>query len=222
MIDELPPDVRALVAASRSRLAPDPATVARLHARVHTAVAAGGVAAGTSAVIAKLAVVAVAAATVGTVAYVRHAPARATAPAITIATHAAAADEDVEVAPRISVVEREPEPPPPAQPAAAAVPPPPVPAAPHASLARETELVDQALQALHRGDHPAVLALMHAYDVETAGHGQLAQDAAAIAVEAACRSHDPTASTRFDAFTRTWPNSAQHARLAVACQQGDP
>ena len=224
MIDELPPDVRALISASRGRLAPDAATVARLHASVRAAVAVGGgVATGATAVIAKLAVVAVAVATVGTVAYVRHGSSQpAIAPTIAVTTTTTTAADDTEVAPRIIAVEREPAPRPPAEPVVVA----PVttipPVATPPSLAREIDLVDQASKALHRGDHAAVLAIIHTYDAETSGHGQLAQDAAAIALEAACASNAPDAAAKLAAFTRRWPHSAQHTRFAAVCHEGDP
>ena len=224
MIDDLPPDVRALISASRSRLAPDAVTVARLHTSVQAAVAVGGgVAAGATAVIAKLAVVAVAVATVGTIAYVRHTSSPpAVAPTIAMTTATTTADDEPEVAPRIVAVEREPAPRPPAGPVAAPIAAaPPVPPPPPPSLAREIDLVDRASKALHRGDHAAVLAIIHTYDAETSGHGQLAQDAAAIALEAVCASNDPDAATKLAAFTRRWPHSAQHTRLAAVCHEGD-
>lgn len=223
MIDDLPPDLRALISASRSRLAPDAATIARVHTSVHAAVATGGIAAGASAIVAKLAVVVAitAAVATATVAYVRHTPSKpAVAPTITITESSAASDEP-EIAPRIIAVEREPAPHPAIEPVVAPVAPIPAPPPAPPTLAREIELIDRASKALHRADHAAVLATIATYDAETSGHGQLAQDAAAIALEAACGANDPTAATKLAAFTRRWPHSAQHTRFAAACHQGD-
>lgn len=219
MIDELPPDVRALITASRSALSPDAATVARMHAGVHAAVATGGVAAGASAVVAKIAVAAVVA-TGAAVAYVRHSSSAppAEAPTVTL-VEPSVAEHDVDVAPRVIVVEREPAPPP----AVTRRPPPARVASPVkvvvANLAREIELVDQASRALRRGNHAAVQAAIRAYEIETAGHGQLAEDAAAITLEAACRSNDPDAAAKLAAFTRRWPHSALHTRLLAVCHE---
>jgi hypothetical protein len=225
MIDDLPPDVRALVSASRARLAPDVATVARLHASVHTAVAAGGAVAGITTVaakltlVAKLTVVAVAVTTLGTLAYVHHSGSvPAVAPTIALPTAQGEVDE-LEVAPRITIVKRDPAPPEIAKdPVLAPVPPP---SAPPASLAREVELVDQASQALHRGDHAGVAAAVRSYEVETMGHGQLAEDAAAIALESICVSNDPAAPQKLASFAQRWPHSAQHTRLVTVCHEGD-
>jgi len=71
---------------------------------------------------------------------------------------------------------------------------------------------------LRHGDYTTALATIHTYDTETAGRGQLAEDAAAIEVEAECRSKSSTAAARFDAFDRAWPLSAQRARLVEACK----
>jgi hypothetical protein len=89
----------------------------------------------------------------------------------------------------------------------------------HADLAREVALVDQAMAGLRRGDTTAALDAIHRYDAETAGGGQLAEDAAAIAVEALCQQGDGSASAKLDAFDRRWPHSAQRARLSTACHR---
>jgi hypothetical protein len=161
---------------------------------------------------------------------VRHTPSRpAVAPTIEVAsTQTTAAEPDV--APRIVSSEREPAPPAATEPAApaanapsevaptAATPTPPA----RLTLAREIALVDQASQALHRGDQAAVAAAISTYDLETAGHGQLAEDAAAIALEAACVSNAPDAATKLAAFNQRWPKSGQHNRLAAVCHKGSP
>ena len=56
---------------------------------------------------------------------------------------------------------------------------------------------------------------MHA--AETRGSGQLAEDAAAIEVEALCRLHDPSVSAKLDAFDARFPRSAQRSRLTTEC-----
>lgn len=85
-------------------------------------------------------------------------------------------------------------------------------------LAREVELVDSALTALRRGEPRAALAAVRVYTAEAGTRGQLAEDAAAIEVEALCTLHDPTAAARHSAFEARWPASAQHAKLARACR----
>src|SRR5262249_19093238 len=75
-------------------------------------------------------------------------------------------------------------------PAPAPPPPAPSPAPAAATLAREIQLVDRAMASLRAQRYAAVLITVHTYDAETAGGGQLAEDAAAIAVEAMCRSGD--------------------------------
>nr|MBA3539244.1 hypothetical protein [Deltaproteobacteria bacterium] len=85
------------------------------------------------------------------------------------------------------------------------------------SLAREVELIDGAMASLRTGDARAALVAIRNYDSETAGTGQLAEDAAAIQVEALCAIKDPTAVTRLATFDQRYPRSAQRSRLADAC-----
>jgi hypothetical protein len=102
--------------------------------------------------------------------------------------------------------------------APAAPAPTPAPAAPRrADLAREVALVDQAMAALRRGEPAAALAAVRVHAAETAGAGQLAEDAAAIEIEALCRLHDPTAGAKLAAFDARWPRSAQRSRLTARC-----
>ena len=91
-----------------------------------------------------------------------------------------------------------------------------IPAA-RADLAREVELVDLAMAALRRGDTAAALAASRTHAAETRGAGQLAEDAAAIEIEALCRRHDPSVATKLDAFDARFPRSAQRSRLSVTC-----
>jgi hypothetical protein len=98
-------------------------------------------------------------------------------------------------------------------PAAAAPPPSP----PRADLAREVTLVDQAMAALRRGDAAAALAAVGVHAAETGGAGQLAEDAAAIEIEALCRLRAPSVAQKLAAFDAKWPESAQRSRLTSRC-----
>jgi hypothetical protein len=86
-----------------------------------------------------------------------------------------------------------------------------------ATLAREVELVDRAMTALRAGQPDHALAAIAVFERETAGHGQLAEDAAAIDIEARCRLHDADLGARLAAFDARWPHSAQRPRLTAAC-----
>ena len=263
MIDELPPDARALRAAGRDRMGPDAATVARLRSRVEAAVIlaasatavssatpASAATASTTAVSAtasvaakSLAVKLVVLATVGTSTYVaRDAVMRGAVSSdlVTQATGAPAAAEMPEpvapplapaapkIQPELAVVPATVEAPAPAAnkrkaPARRSEP---VPAPPaltpepaHATLAREIELVDRASLAVHGGDLVAALAALRTYDAETAGAGQLAQDAAALHIEVLCRTHDAAATGELAAFERRWPRSPQRSHLTTVCTE---
>lgn len=80
-------------------------------------------------------------------------------------------------------------------------------------LAREVELVDRATAALRRGDAAAAITAVRLHATETADRGQLAEDAAAIEIEALCTLHDPSTRRRLTAFDARWPASAQRSRL---------
>ena len=84
-------------------------------------------------------------------------------------------------------------------------------------LAREVELLDTAMAALRGGDAAAALLAVQRHAAETAGRGQLAEDAAAIEIEALCRLHDPTTSAKLEAFDARFPRSAQRSRLTSVC-----
>jgi outer membrane biosynthesis protein TonB len=84
-------------------------------------------------------------------------------------------------------------------------------------LSREVELVDLAMAALRRGDPGAALRAVHQHAAETAGRGQLAEDAAAIEIEALCHLHDPRTHARLEAFDARFPRSAQRSRLSTRC-----
>jgi hypothetical protein len=81
------------------------------------------------------------------------------------------------------------------------------------SLAREVELIDRASRS---SDYTTALQTIDVYERETAGHGQLGEEAAAIAIEAHCHLHD-SVTEMLEVFDRTWPRSAQRARLTAAC-----
>ena len=89
---------------------------------------------------------------------------------------------------------------------------------PGIALGREVALIDLARAALHRGDPDAALRVVQEYAAEAADRGQLAQDAAAIEVEALCKLGDPTARERRTAFEARFPGSAQRVRLEATCR----
>lgn len=84
-------------------------------------------------------------------------------------------------------------------------------------LAREVELLDVAMAALRRGDAGGALRAVQRHATETAGRGQLAEDAAAIEIEALCHLHDPTTNAKLEAFDARFPRSAQRSRLDNKC-----
>jgi hypothetical protein len=245
VIDQLGPESRALVDAARDGLGPDDVAVRRMRGRIATTVAGGaaigGLAAGAhsasaaatstvaaGSIAAKLAVVAVVAAgaVAGTHAVITH---RATAPKapVAVVAHVATVAPQVAVAPPpVAVVEPiviDTPPPPPAPPrahvrtqvAAVAT----VPSIAPPSLARETELLDAALAAVTHDRFADAIAAIGRYRDVTAGHGQLAEDADAIEVEALCRLDDARSGAAFVAFTSHWPHAHEVARLTAVCRR---
>jgi len=91
-------------------------------------------------------------------------------------------------------------------------------ARPAIDLAREVELVDLAMAALRRGDAGTALVTVQRHAAETAGNGQLAEDAAAIEIEALCQLHDPARNAKLAAFDVRFPRSAQRSRLDRSCR----
>jgi hypothetical protein len=83
-------------------------------------------------------------------------------------------------------------------------------------LSRESELVGRADRALRNGELHDALVLIATFDRETRGHGQMAEDAAAISIEAHCRLHDDVTES-LNAFDHKWPSSAQREKLQTAC-----
>lgn len=208
MSDQLGSASRALLDAAREGLTPDPTAIARVRGKVSTAVA-GGV---TGGIATKLFVLA----TVGVVAsgalYATHDPDEQAAPAITFVVER---EQPAPAAPLIvpaARVETEMEP--------MVIPRPRKGAEPvrrGVTLAREVELIDQAMAALRKRDLSAALVAARTHATETAGRGQLAEDASAIEIEALCRLRDPAADSKLVAFDTRWPHSAQRSRITAAC-----
>ncbi|HEY0194594.1 MAG TPA: hypothetical protein VGC42_25955 [Kofleriaceae bacterium] len=221
MIDHegLGPEARALLDLARGGLSPDAAALQRVRGKLGaaTATAAAG-----SAIGVKLALVSVAiAVAAGAGLYLRRDRiAVAPAPAIELAaTPSAQLAREVAV-PRETVPPALAVPVPPPRHLAASPPAPatspPVPAAP-AGLAREVELVDLAM-AMLRAQRPGdALRAVHRHALETAGQGQLAEDAAAIEIEALCQLHDASTPDQLAAFDARFPHSAQRSRLSSRC-----
>jgi len=84
-------------------------------------------------------------------------------------------------------------------------------------LAREVELVDAAMASLSKGDAAAALASVRLHRAETNNRGQLAEDAAAIEIEALCRLRDHRVVAKLEAFDARWPESGQRSRLTTSC-----
>lgn len=193
---------RNLLNAARDGLGPDAATAARVRARVASAVAPTTAAAASSGALLKLAALALVAGMIMTGFAIPRGP-RADAPTLALLTHDT--DEPAAriapmalhepAAPRASTVRvREP-----------------------ASLAREVELIDNAMLALRDGSPSRALQTLITFDRETLGQAQLAEDAAAIDLEARCTLHEDVAA-RLAAFDTKWPSSAQRTRISAACR----
>jgi type IV secretory pathway VirB10-like protein len=126
------------------------------------------------------------------------------------------------VTPGVASLRTPPAPAPVAAGAAAPAAPPPwaptqVAAPPAIGLAREVELIDRAMAALRGGDPAEALRTVRRHAAETAGHGQLAEDAAAIEIEALCQLHDPSTNRQLEVFDARFPRSAQRSRLTSQC-----
>ncbi|HEY5950451.1 MAG TPA: hypothetical protein VIV40_33400 [Kofleriaceae bacterium] len=85
-----------------------------------------------------------------------------------------------------------------------------------ATLSREVELIDLAMVSLRKHAPLAAIEAIRVFDRETLGQGQMAEEAAAIAIEAHCVLHDDVtdAIARFD---HEWPESAQRERIQTTC-----
>lgn len=86
------------------------------------------------------------------------------------------------------------------------------------SLTAEVALVDDAMAALRRDDAAAALLAADEHVARFGRRGQLAEEAAAIRVEAMCRLGDGRWAEALDAFDAGWPRSAQRPRLSTACK----
>ena len=208
--EQLGSAARALLDAAREGLGPDAATVSRVRAKVGAAAGAGAA----TAIAIKLGLVGVVVAlAVGAGLYSSRDHAAET-PAIDLPSARS------EVSPPV------------VRPSAAAVPEPtPIEMAPQSAqrarpvvhaegidLAREVELIDLAMAAMKSGDAAGALASIHTHARETRGAGQLAEDAAAIEIEALCRLHDPSVAAKLDSFDVSFPRSAQRSRLTTVCR----
>ena len=219
------PSTRALLAAARDGHGPDPAAAARLRAKLDAVLAgtAAGAAAPAVAPVAsgglavKLAAALVVAGAVVVVAVPRHAPAPTAAPALSLdeaaqleapppVVHAAVREPAAPVAVPVRHVAH----------AAPAAVPRPVPVA-EVSLAREVELLDQAMAGLRAGRPDETLAAIATFHRETGDRGQLIQEASAIEIEASCKLHLDVRA-KLAAFDQAWPSSAQRSRLTAACR----
>jgi hypothetical protein len=216
---ELSPSARALLDAAREGMTPDAAAIARVRGKVTAA--AGGAAASALAIKLGLAGV-LAAVTIGAIVHSRS-DAPANAPHITmpaVQSSAPPSERAHDVAPPAvaepAMIEMAAEP----MRRAQATPSLTVDTEP-ADLAREVELIDRAMKALATNDPSRALATIKLHVAETRGHGQLAEDAAAIEIEALCRLHTPsgTVAAKLEAFDARFPHSAQRSRLTTHCQE---
>ncbi len=238
---ELSPSARALLDAAREGMSPDAAAIARVRGKV--AAAAGGAAA--SALVLKLGIAGVlAAVAIGALVTRGDAPASApqvalpaeTAPArlhevasvdVPVAVVAPSAVDPVDSVDSVDFVDSvdsvdSVEPAPiemAAEPMRRTEASPALTVDAPADLAREVELIDRAMKALATNDPSRALATIKLHVVETRGRGQLAEDAAAIEIEALCRLHSPTVSAKLDTFDARFPRSAQRSRLSTHCQE---
>ena len=214
----LGPTSRNLVAAARTGLDPSPEVAARVRAKVALAVGGATSVASTSAGRASVfsgklvAVIAASAIAVTTWVVVRRGSEPAVPPMISVAT--SSASEEPAVEPHFSAAMH-------AEPAPLAVKlaPPPTPiavvVATPATLAREVALLDAAMASL-RDDPAATLATLEIFARETFGRGQLAEDAAALEIEARCRTHQ-IVQDQLAQFDQRWPHSVQRARITERC-----
>jgi hypothetical protein len=234
----LGPTSRNLVAAARRGLDPSGDVAARVRAKVALAVGAGATVATTTPRAASVApkaaaigagkvvaITAIVGALVTVAWFVQRTPARdVEAPAISVSAGAADLDPaiDVHVATSVRtdrVIAAAPAPSshvraaaPVAAPTVPEIKPPAQP-----TLAREVELVDTAMASLRADDPANALATLVVYERETAGHGQLAEDAAALEIEARCRSTNTPYADQLKAFDERWPRSVHRPRIVTAC-----
>lgn len=100
----------------------------------------------------------------------------------------------------------------------ATVPPAPVSAIerPPATLSREVELIDLAMVSLRKNAPRAAIEAIRVFERETFGQGQMAEEAAAIEIEARCTLREDVTAALAD-FDLEWPESAQRERIQTTC-----
>ena len=238
---------RSLLAAAREGLAPDDAVAARVRAKVAAAIAASAAtatvtstpaaaatkAAASSSLLLKLGAALVLVAFASTALVVAGRERTAEAPWVSAPpadddhapahVHISAADDPLvlpDEPPRAArakqaapaLLDTAPSEAPPPRPAA-------LPSREPASLSREVELIDLAMVSLRKNAPLAAIEAIRVFERETFGHGQMAEEAAAIEIEARCvlREDIAAALVRFD---REWPESAQRDRIQTACFSG--
>ncbi len=209
---ELSPAARALIDAARDGMTPSAAALRRVRGRVDAAAvgSAGGM------LVAKLSLVVVVAGIVAGAVALRSRRGDAALPAVRL-------ESSSPIEPARSERVNEAAPAPRAEAPHAIVEPRHAPVAKTddapkpVGLAREVELVDAAMTALKAGDPRTALASVRVHREETRGAGQLAEDVAAIEIEALCRLHDRRVVAKLEAFDLRWPESAQRSRLSTNC-----
>jgi len=227
MIGEgLSPAARALLDSARDNLGPDAAAIGRMRAKVASAAGTAAATSATAAIAFKLGIVAVVATLAAGAAIYGNRSRTVTPPQIDMpatrsdvhapvvqirvdaqsVTNAPPAPPTIEMAPMHAGHAK-------AAPSNATV----VVERTGIDLAREVELVDLAMAALRRGDTTAALAAIRKHRSETLGAGQLAEDAAAIEIEALCRRGDPSVASKLEVFDARFPRSAQRSRLSITC-----
>lgn len=222
---------RSLLAAAREGLAPDAAVAARVRAKVAAAVGGATGAstaipakAGASSMLLKLGAALLAVGVLATAIVVGGSDRAPEAPRLGVVT-----SEPDEVRTDVRVVSPNERPAMSASPRARVAPvapaerdapverdaPAEVPAEP-ATLSREVELIDLAMASLRKNAPGVAIEAIRVFERETLGRGQMAEEAAAIEIEARCSlGEEVTAAlARFD---QTWPSSAQRSRIQASC-----
>lgn len=222
-MSELSAETRALLDAARSGLGPDAAAVMRMRAGVAARVGSGALAT----LGAKLGLVTlVAAIGIGTFVYAHREPAPVAPPsepdvapmpvrvAPAVAVHVAPAVGSAPAVPSLADVDPEIE----IDPPVVAIRPARVSREVVADLDREVALIDRATTALRAGEALRAITTIKLYETETSGHGQLAEEAAAVDVEATCTARVVGGAHKLATFTARFPRSAQLAHLRTTCK----
>jgi hypothetical protein len=77
-------------------------------------------------------------------------------------------------------------------------------------------LLDRAIAALRARQPHDAREVLSIYEQEIGERGQLARDAAELAIEISCTTHARDVADRLAAFAKRWPRLAAHARAACA------